>query len=66
MRGRTPAARRRSHGHDGMGSALAATGRAPRRGPGRPASSRIRWDKLGRVVLVIVLFVVLASYVNPS
>lgn len=36
---------------------------APRRG-GRRAS-RIRWDKLGRVVLVIVLFAVLASYVSP-
>ncbi|MEK6327195.1 MAG: hypothetical protein AABM66_06685, partial [Actinomycetota bacterium] len=39
---------------------------APRRRPrGRPAS-RIHWDKLGRVVLVIVLFVVLLSYVNPA
>jgi cell division protein FtsB len=37
---------------------------APRRG-GR-AASRIRWDKLGRVVLVIVLFAVLASYVSPA
>jgi cell division protein FtsB len=39
---------------------------APRRRPrGRPAS-RIHWDKLGRVVLVIVLFVILVSYVNPA
>jgi cell division protein FtsB len=38
---------------------------APRRRTrGRPAS-RIHWDKLGRVVLVIVLFVILFSYVNP-
>ncbi len=38
---------------------------APRsRTQGRPAS-RIRWDRLGRVVLVLVLFGVLASYVNP-
>ena len=36
-----------------------------RRARGRPAS-RIHWDKLGRVVLVIVLFVVLLSYVNPA
>jgi cell division protein FtsB len=36
---------------------------SPRRG-GRRAS-RVRWDKLGRVVLVIVLFAVLASYVSP-
>jgi cell division protein FtsB len=33
-----------------------------RRGRG---GSRIRWDKLGRVVLVLVLFAILASYVNP-
>ena len=38
---------------------------APRRGArGRPAS-RIHWDKLGRVVLVIVLFLILLLYVNP-
>jgi len=38
---------------------------APRRRTrGRPAS-RIHWDKLGRVVLVLVLFVILCSYVNP-
>ena len=34
--------------------------RTARRNP-----SRIRWDKLGRVVLVVVLLLVLASYVNP-
>jgi cell division protein FtsB len=32
---------------------------------GRPAS-RVRWDKVGRVALVIVLFLVLASYVGPA
>ena len=43
-----------------------AYGVAPRRRTrGRPAS-RIHWDKLGRVVLVIVLFVILLSYVNPA
>jgi cell division protein FtsB len=36
-----------------------------RRARGRPAT-RIHWDKLGRVVLVIVLFVVLLSYVHPA
>ena len=36
-----------------------------RRARGRPAS-RIHWDKLGRVVLVIVLFGILLSYVNPA
>ncbi len=34
--------------------------RTSRRNP-----SRIRWDKLGRVVLVLVLLGVLASYINP-
>jgi cell division protein FtsB len=39
---------------------------APRsRSGGRPAS-RIRWDKVGRVALVIVLFLVVASYVSPA
>ncbi|HEY6638643.1 MAG TPA: septum formation initiator family protein [Solirubrobacterales bacterium] len=27
--------------------------------------SRVRWDKLGRIVLVLVLFGVLVSYLNP-
>ena len=36
---------------------------APRRGGGR--TSRIRWDRLGRVALVIVLFLIGVSYVNP-
>lgn len=36
---------------------------APRRSARNP--SRIRWDKLGRVALVVVLFAVFASYVNP-
>ena len=38
---------------------------APRRG-GRSARSRIHWDKLGRVLLVLVFFLVLAWYVNPA
>lgn len=39
---------------------------APRsRSQGRPAS-RVRWDKVGRVTLVLVLFLVLASYVGPA
>jgi cell division protein FtsB len=37
---------------------------APRKGGSR--GSRIRWDRFGRIVLVLVLFVVLASYVGPS
>jgi len=35
------------------------------RSRGRPAS-RVHWDKVGRVTLVIVLFLVLASYVGPG
>jgi cell division protein FtsB len=31
---------------------------------GRPAS-RVHWDRVGRIALVIVLFLVLASYINP-
>jgi cell division protein FtsB len=38
---------------------------APRRRTGGRPASRIHWDKLGRVVLVLVLFVILFSYVNP-
>ena len=39
---------------------------APRsRAGGRPAS-RVHWDKVGRVVLVLVLFAVLASYISPA
>jgi cell division protein FtsB len=39
---------------------------APRRGRGRAsARSRIQWDKLGRVLLVLVFILVLAWYVNP-
>ncbi len=36
----------------------------PRRRGGGPAS-RIRWDKVGRVALVLVLAAVLISYINP-
>ena len=36
---------------------------APRRAP---RNSRIHWDKLGRVVLVLVLFGILVSYVGPT
>jgi cell division protein FtsB len=36
-----------------------------RRRRGRPLS-RIRWDRVGRVALVLVLGAVLLSYVNPA
>jgi cell division protein FtsB len=36
---------------------------APRSGARRP--TRVNWEKLGRRLLVLVLFAVLASYLNP-
>lgn len=36
------------------------------RGERGSRGSRIRWDRFGRVVLVLVLFIVLASYIGPS
>lgn len=38
---------------------------AARPSPGRRRRTRVNWDRLGRVVLVVVLFAVLASYLNP-
>lgn len=43
---------------------------APRRSPGRRVGrrvgpSRVRWDRIGRVALVLVLAGVMASYLNP-
>ena len=38
---------------------------APRRRSGSRSGSRVRWDKLGRVLLVLVLFGILVSYVGP-
>jgi len=38
---------------------------APRRpGASRPAS-RVDWERLGRVSLVVILFVILVLYINP-
>jgi cell division protein FtsB len=31
----------------------------------RVGPSRVRWDRVGRIALVLVLFGVLASYLNP-
>jgi cell division protein FtsB len=40
--------------------------RAPRRRVQRRAGpSRVRWDRIGRIALVLVLFGVLVSYLNP-
>jgi len=42
-------------------------GRRIRRRPdaGRPGSGRIRWDRLGRIAFVALVFLILASYVGP-
>jgi cell division protein FtsB len=39
---------------------------APRRGARRRSPARVNWEKVGRVALVLVLFVILASYIGPS
>jgi cell division protein FtsB len=36
------------------------------RGARRRGSSRVQWDKVGRVALVLVLIGILASYVKPA
>jgi cell division protein FtsB len=47
-------------------SSRAHTARAPkRRVRSRVGPSRIRWDRVGRVALVLVLFGVMISYLNP-
>lgn len=38
---------------------------APRKTGSRTARSRVDWERLGRVGLVVVLFVILALYINP-
>lgn len=46
--------------------AYAAHRRAPRRRVQRRVGpSRIRWDRVGRIALVLVLFGVMISYLNP-
>jgi cell division protein FtsB len=39
---------------------------APRKGAGRTTGSRIQWDRVGRIALVLVFFAVLASYIKPT
>jgi hypothetical protein len=40
---------------------------APRRRPAaRQGASRIKWDRVGRIALTLVLFAVLYSYLNPA
>ena len=39
---------------------------APRKRKRGRGASRINWDRVGRVALVLVLIAILASYINPS
>jgi cell division protein FtsB len=39
---------------------------APRRPGARRSPSRIKWDRVGRIALVLVLFAVAYSYLNPA
>ncbi|MFL5871659.1 MAG: FtsB family cell division protein [Solirubrobacterales bacterium] len=39
---------------------------APRRGRRGRRASRIQWDRVGRIALVLVLFAVLFSYIGPT
>lgn len=38
---------------------------APRRAGSRRSASRVDWERIGRIGLVLVLFVILALYINP-
>jgi len=38
---------------------------APRRPAARRSASRVDWERLGRISLVLILFVILALYINP-
>jgi hypothetical protein len=53
-----------------MGTCRKATHVARRRPARRPAPrrapSRIKWDRIGRIALTLVLFAVLYSYLNPA
>jgi hypothetical protein len=52
------------------GRTRSATRRRPAARKTRPAArrgaSRIKWDRVGRIALTVVLFAVLYSYLNPS
>jgi hypothetical protein len=39
---------------------------AARRPGARKSASRIKWDRVGRIALVLVLFAVAYSYLNPA
>jgi cell division protein FtsB len=39
---------------------------AARRPGARRSASRIKWDRVGRIALVLVLFAVAYSYLNPA
>ena len=49
-------------GRGGEAVRMSSRAYAPRR---RVGPSRIRWDRVGRIALVLVLFGVMVSYLNP-
>ena len=55
----------RRNGVDGMANPERMPARASAQRAARVGPSRIRWDRLGRIALVLVLFGVLVSYLNP-
>lgn len=57
-----------TEGRIGMPSAAQARyhARVVPRGERGSRATRIRWDRLGRVILVLVLFAVVASYIGPG
>ena len=57
----------RAHSNGPRGPAARPQRRRPaaRRDPDRPGAGRIQWDRLGRVVLVLLVFGLLISYVGP-
>ena len=52
------------------GRSAAASRRRPaarkRRPAARSGASRVKWDRIGRIALVVVLFAVAYSYLNPA
>lgn len=38
---------------------------APRRAGSRRSATRVDWERLGRISLVLILFVILVLYINP-
>ncbi len=59
------AARSRTQTSPARGSAPRRSG-GPRRVTGRPPRSRVRWERVGRVALLLVLFIVAGLYIQHA